>query len=358
MQNVYVDIDQLYATMREYLLLEEKFQPRLCLPTKPQSGEITCGARDGSAHVLRCLKMWYDLPPDVLFNAINMLDRFLTKMKVRPCHMSCISVSCMHIAMETHVRLAPASAACHTVSTEDLVSISQCSCTTGDVARMSAIVRDKLGLAEGVAPLTALSWLRLLAAVARWAAARLGVEAEFMALVKEQELVNMLEILACDASCVNIRACELALVLLFTQLESKLLTLAETGSVEVSPTALHELFRVLDFAVELQRICQIPECSVVSSAAAVRGVLQRYDARRKTPHRQRLVWRLSSRTLKVLRPTDRLTVMLPTIEEQQQAAQEATPRRVRSGSESSEDLSEDMKDWPRSPVLPVYCSDN
>jgi cyclin G2 len=44
--------------------------------------EITTGIRDGSAHVLRCLKVWYDLPSDVLFIAINLMDRFLTKMKV------------------------------------------------------------------------------------------------------------------------------------------------------------------------------------------------------------------------------------------------------------------------------------
>jgi hypothetical protein len=44
--------------------------------------EITNGIRDGSAHVLRCLKVWYDLPSDVLFVAINLMDRFLTKMKV------------------------------------------------------------------------------------------------------------------------------------------------------------------------------------------------------------------------------------------------------------------------------------
>ncbi|XP_028172309.1 cyclin G-like [Ostrinia furnacalis] len=56
--------------------------------------------------------------------------------------------------------------------------------------------------------------------------------------------------------------------------------------------------------------------------------------------------------LQVLRPTDRLTSLLPTIEEQHYAV-DATPTRNRTGSESSE--SEDMSDWPRSPVLPVYC---
>lgn len=43
---------------------------------------ITSGMRDGSAHVLRCLKVWYDLPSDVFFNAVSSIDRFLAKMKV------------------------------------------------------------------------------------------------------------------------------------------------------------------------------------------------------------------------------------------------------------------------------------
>ena len=48
------------------------------------SGSITSGMRDGSAHVLRCLKVWYDLPTDVFFNAISSMDRFLARMRVSP----------------------------------------------------------------------------------------------------------------------------------------------------------------------------------------------------------------------------------------------------------------------------------
>ena len=43
---------------------------------------ITSGMRDGSSHVLRCLKVWYDLPSDVFFGAVSSIDRFLAKMKV------------------------------------------------------------------------------------------------------------------------------------------------------------------------------------------------------------------------------------------------------------------------------------
>lgn len=68
---------------------------------------------------MRCLKVWYELSNDVLFAAINLVDRFLTKMKVRPKHMACISVSSLHLAVK-QLGL-PA------MDTEDLVAISQVS---------------------------------------------------------------------------------------------------------------------------------------------------------------------------------------------------------------------------------------
>lgn len=84
-----------------------------------QNGEITIGTRDGAAHVLRCLKVWYELPNDVLFAAINLVDRFLTKMKVRPKHMACISVSSFHLAVQQ--------LSLPIIDTEDLIAISQVS---------------------------------------------------------------------------------------------------------------------------------------------------------------------------------------------------------------------------------------
>lgn len=71
----------LVAQLQEALALEPKFQPSLDLPHQADD-EITVGVRDGSAHVLRCLKVWYDLPGDVFFVAINLIDRFLTRMRV------------------------------------------------------------------------------------------------------------------------------------------------------------------------------------------------------------------------------------------------------------------------------------
>lgn len=74
--------------------------------------------RDGAAHVLRCLKVWYDLPSSVLLAALNLMDRydiftslfgncnvnpisafrFISRMKARPKHLSCIAISSFHLA--------------------------------------------------------------------------------------------------------------------------------------------------------------------------------------------------------------------------------------------------------------------
>lgn len=124
--------ESLFGKLYESLAMETKFQPSLVLPEDSNNGEVTVGARDGAAHVLRCLKMWYDLSSDVLFVAVNLVDRFLSKMKVRPKHMACISVGSFLLAVR-QLKL-------NIADTDDLVCISQCRCTTGDVERMSTIV--------------------------------------------------------------------------------------------------------------------------------------------------------------------------------------------------------------------------
>ena len=107
---------------------------------------ITSGMRDGSAHVLRCLKVWYDLPSEVFFWAVSSIDRFLTKMKAQPKHLSCIAVSAFHLACR-HYRAARPEDECLSVpDPADLVTISQSRCTPSDLLRMQAILVSKLDL--------------------------------------------------------------------------------------------------------------------------------------------------------------------------------------------------------------------
>ena len=61
------------------LLAGEEVRGRL---SPGAGGGISPGMRDGSSHVLRCLKVWYDLPSDVFHTAVANIDTFLAKMKV------------------------------------------------------------------------------------------------------------------------------------------------------------------------------------------------------------------------------------------------------------------------------------
>jgi hypothetical protein len=45
------------------------------------------------------------------------------------------------------------------------------------------------------------------------------------------------------------------------------------------------------------------------------SILEKYNSESTVAHRQRLVWKLSNRTLRHLRPTDKLRATLPTINE-------------------------------------------
>ncbi|CAG9801077.1 unnamed protein product [Chironomus riparius] len=321
----------LFIQFHEALALEPKYQPNLFLPQQSNDGEITIGTRDGAAHVLRCLKVWYELPNDVLFTAINHVDRFLTKMKVRPKHMACISVGSLHLAIKQ--------LGVEAIDTEDLVAISQCRCTARDLERMAEIIHNKLGVQMNSPPTSGLTFIRLFYHIFRLTAIDMGLIDFYDSSIVLSDLEQRMEILACDANCASIRPSELALVCICTQMDAASISKLEAGS-----TQIHGL---VDYAIQLQKLCRIPDSSFFHTHDLVVKILSNYNGQQKMPYRQRLVWKLSSRTLRTLRPTDKLKVSsyLPTIEE------DNNNLRYRTGSVSSEDGSEE--DWPTSPVVAV-----
>lgn len=329
--------EALFIKLHEALSLESKYQPGLYLPQESQNGEITVGARDGAAHVLRCLKVWYDLPTDVLFTAINLVDRFLTKMKVRPKHMACMSVGSFNLAVNQ--------LGLPKMDTEDLVAISQCRCTAGDLERMSGIIANKLGIQMNTEAITALSFVRIFYSIFKNAAIELGLSEFYNSAISLQELEKRMEILICDANCASIRGSELALVLICTQMDAHLNNMQQGG------TVTNQVHGLVDYAIELQKLCRIPDSTFFHSHSTVAQILSHYNGQNKMPYRQRLVWKLSSRTMRLLRPTDRLTSYLPTIEEHNinNSLSAANLARLRTGSCSSEE----GEDWPTSPVVPV-----
>lgn len=207
-------------------------------------------------------------------------------------------------------------------------------------------------------PVSGLTFIRLFYHIFRIAASELGLSEFYESAIILSDLEQKMEILACDASCASIRASELALVMVCTQMD------ASVSKLDAGAQQIHGL---VDYAIQLQKLCrvsksccqaclsivnrsfpsQIPDSTFFHTHAAVVKILSNYNGQQKMPYKQRLVWKLSSRTLRSLRPTDKLKVSsyLPTIEE------DNNNLRFRTGSVSSEDGSEE--DWPTSPVVAV-----
>merc|ERR1712158_2793 len=72
---------------------------------------------------------------------------------------------------------------------------------------------------------------------------------------------------------------------------------------------------LMGFVSELQKYCNISNDTFVNCLSVVMSILEKYNSERTVAHRQRLVWKLSNRTLRHLRPTDKLRATLPTIKE-------------------------------------------
>jgi len=318
----------LMQSLQQALALESKFQPKLQLPltaTGTECGEITCAMRDGAAHVLRCLKVWYDLPSSVLLAALNLMDRFMSRMKARPKHLSCIAISSFHLAASQWVeRLKLTKSAESSQSSfqvpepQDLVIISQCKCTAGDIMRMEKIVEAKLACLPQEEPVTTLTFLSLYHGLLKTTLPA-SLQPDLMILSCKLETVF------CDSNYAAFPSSLLALALLFT----------EARSIQ-SQEEQQLVHRVL---IELQQLLQIADVQLNECMKMVTSVLAPYDGYAQTApsHRQRLTWKLSRRTLRQLRPTEKLTNVLPTIEENRQFGQvqkrnrrsRLSPRKIR-----------------------------
>lgn len=272
--------------LEDALAVEHIYQPRLQLPEVSENKtDITSGMRDGSAHVLRCLKVWFDFPTEVLLLATYNMDRFLSKMKAQRKHLACISVSALHLAAET---LTPG----QSPALSQLATISQCGCTAHDLSRMSGLMEQKLG--AGI-PTTPAHYLTLFIKL---------LEQKNFVIPQSNTLVQKMEIVACDASCSNFRPCELALVLLCMHIEERSLNITQE---QISTAA--------ELVMNLQKVCQIGEGNFWCCHQVVLHTFELYNGQSQIPYKQRLVWRLSQRTMRYLRPTSKLSYALPTIQE-------------------------------------------
>uniref|UniRef100_A0A803J8I6 Cyclin G2 n=2 Tax=Xenopus tropicalis TaxID=8364 RepID=A0A803J8I6_XENTR len=134
---------KLLKQLNLHLELESKYQPRekgliLIESTAENDNSICPRLRNAKVEDLWSLTNFFGLGMETFVLAVNILDRFLAIMKVKPKHLSCIGVCCFQLAAKV------VEEDCNIPSVHDVIRISQCKCTVSDMNRMEKIISEKL----------------------------------------------------------------------------------------------------------------------------------------------------------------------------------------------------------------------
>ncbi|XP_060894434.1 cyclin-G2-like [Labrus mixtus] len=139
---------------KEHTFLPKETGLKLMESTSTENhGGVSAKCRDTRVEELWGLTSFFAYSTQTFVQAVNLLDRFLTIMKVQPKHLPCIGVCCLHIAakmVEEESNVSP---------THELIRISQSKFTVSDLCRMEKIISEKLSVKPE--PVTALTFLRL-----------------------------------------------------------------------------------------------------------------------------------------------------------------------------------------------------
>nr|KAF6446176.1 cyclin G1 [Rousettus aegyptiacus] len=137
------DSQKLLHQLNALLEQESKCQPKVCglrlIESAHDNGlRMTARLRDFEVKDLLSLTQFFGFDTETFSLAVNLLDRFLSKMKVQPKHLGCVGLSCFYLAVksieeERNVPLAT-----------DLIRISQYRFTVSDLMRMEKIVLEKV----------------------------------------------------------------------------------------------------------------------------------------------------------------------------------------------------------------------
>ncbi|KAJ3639644.1 hypothetical protein Zmor_002989 [Zophobas morio] len=266
-----------------------------------KSWEVTMSARDGAVHVMRFLKMWFDLPQAVFFTAVNYLDMFLARMKVQEKFLSCLSVSCFNIAVLDHGR---------EIDTSQLVALAQSKGSVKDMERMSTIITQKLNLGKKNF-CNALDLLQIYMNIFRYIAVQFRIESLLNRMLQWQQLCTRFEVLICDSSCACFKPSLIALAFIHHEMERFL-------SREIPRKSNYytmEMFYILAVMIELRSLCNINSSDYTSCFEAITKALKEYDGKKKLNHCQKLTWRFSLSTHALSEYTLRFP-MLNTIKEE------------------------------------------
>ncbi|XP_051785637.1 cyclin-G2 isoform X1 [Erpetoichthys calabaricus] len=157
------EVFKLLKQLHLHLEQEVNFLPKEAglnlLEAAPENDKsMSAKQRDAQVEDLWSLTKFFGFNTETFVLAVNLLDRFLAKMKVQPKHLSCIGICCFNIAARVVEK------ECNIPSTHDIIRISQCKCTISDLTRMEKIISEKLMFQFKA--ITALTFLHLYHAVA------------------------------------------------------------------------------------------------------------------------------------------------------------------------------------------------
>ncbi|RZC40022.1 cyclin-G2 [Asbolus verrucosus] len=294
------NIKNITYKLEEALANEDEF---ICNYSERKPWEVTMSARDGAVHVMRFLKVWFDLPQTIFFSAVSYLDLFLARMKVQEKYLPCLSVSCFNVAAANHG---------FKINTSQLVMLSQSKCSVKDMERMSTIITQKLNL-ENLNDCNPLDLFKIYMDIFKYIAVQFKTEALLNRMLQWQQLCTRLEVLICDSSCAFYKPSVLALAFIHFEMERFL-------SREIPKKSNYysmEMFYILAVMIELQSLCKIDSSDYASCFEAVKKTLKEYDSRKRSRYCQKLAWRFSISTHALSRYThNNYYSMLNTIEEE------------------------------------------
>lgn len=280
---------QLFGLLNFYLEQEQRYQPRekglTLMEATPENDNTLCSRlRNAKVEDLRSLTNFFGSGTETFVLAVNILDRFLALMKVKPKHLSCIGVCCFLLA----ARLAEEEG--DVPPTHDVIRISQCKCTASDIKRMEKIISEKLHYE--LEATTALNFLHLYHAIV------------FCHTPERKEILSL------DRLEAQLKACNCRLV--FSKAKPSVLALCLLN-LEIETIKSVELLEIL---LLVKKHLKISDTEFFYWRELVSKCLAEYSSPQCCkPDLKKLVWIVSRRTAQNLHNSYYSVPELPTIPE-------------------------------------------
>ncbi|XP_029920598.1 cyclin-G2 [Myripristis murdjan] len=245
---------------------------------------ISAKCRDAKVEDLWSLTSFFGYSTQTFVLAVNLLDRFLAMMRIQPKHLSCVSLSCLHLAAKVTEE------ECDLASGDELIRIGQCRFTASDLSRMEKIVAEKLNFKSKA--VTALTFLHLYHQIA------LSHATDRKETLSLEQLEAQLRACLCRIAFSRAKPSVLALSLLRQEMEAR------------------RSQDMLEITHHVQRHLKIPDGELLYWCDLVAKCLSDYASPEcSKPDHRKLVWIVSRRTAQSLHSSYCGAPDLPTIPE-------------------------------------------